>query len=386
VTAVDYLGLAGSFLESYGASHTAREIAQQPEAWRQTQKLLDAERAPIERFLAPLLADRDLRIILTGAGSSAYIGQCLAPTLLRHSGRRVEAIATTDLVAAPRTYLQQDVPTLLVSFARSGGSPESVAAVEIADQCLARCHHLVITCNREGELYRRAQGNESRLALALPDLTHDQGFAMTSSFSSMYYAALAIFCGIGHYAGRVEAIAGAARRAIEQHNAALRTLAAKDPARVVFLGSGALAGLAAEAALKLLELSDGAVVTLANTPLGFRHGPKTIVNAGTLVVVFVSNDSQTRKYELDLLAELRGDGVGAVLAVTAGAPTPAGDDDSLQVAEMSDATDAELLLPFAVVAQLYAFHRSLRLGLRPDTPCASGRVNRVVKGVTIHPL
>ena len=53
---------------------------------------------------------------------------------------------------------------------------------------------------------------------------------------------------------------------------------------------------------------------------------------------------------------------------------------------MSDAADAELILPFAVVAQIYAFHRALRLGLRPDTPCASGRVNRVVRGVTIHPL
>ena len=105
---------------------------------------------------------------------------------------------------------------------------------------------------------------------------------------------------------------------IEQHNAALRTLAARDPARVVFLGSGALAGLAAEAALKLLELSDGAVVTMANTPLGFRHGPKTIVNAATLVVVFRSNDPLTRRYELDLLEELRSDAVGAVLAVTAG--------------------------------------------------------------------
>jgi tagatose-6-phosphate ketose/aldose isomerase len=125
---------------------------------------------------------------------------------------------------------------------------------------------------------------------------------------------------------------------------------------------------------------------MANTPLGFRHGPKTIVNAATLVVVFVSNDSQTRKYELDLLAELRSDGVGAVLAVAAGATAPAAPGDSLQLAGISDAADAELILPYAVFAQLYAFHRSLRLGLRPDTPCASGRVNRVVKGVTIHPL
>ena len=185
MTPVDYLDLDEPFLASHGASHTAREIAQQPQAWRQTQALLSAERARLERFLEPLLAIPELRIILTGAGTSAYIGQCLAPTLLRLTGKRVEAIATTDLVSAPRTYLQRDVPTLLVSFARSGGSPESVAAIDLADQCLIRCHHLVITCNRQGELYRRAQGNDSRLALVLPELTHDQGFAMTSSFSSM---------------------------------------------------------------------------------------------------------------------------------------------------------------------------------------------------------
>jgi tagatose-6-phosphate ketose/aldose isomerase len=386
VTALDYLDLAGPFLESHGAHHTAREIAQQPEAWRQTQSLLTAERARLERFLAPLLASRDLRIILTGAGSSAYIGQCLAPTLLQHTGKRVEAIATTDLVAAPRSYFQRDVSTLLVSFARSGGSPESVAAVELADQCLARCHHLVITCNREGELYRRCQGNDSRLALALPDLTHDQGFAMTSSFSSMYYAALALFCGIGHFAGRVEAIARSARCVIAQHSTALQALAARDPARVVFLGSGAMAGLAAEAALKLLELSDGAVVTMANSPLGFRHGPKTIVNSATLVVVFMSNDSRTLRYEQDLLEELLRDSVGSVLAVSARALAPAPPGDWLQLAGMDDLVDAELILPFAVIAQLYAFHRSLRLGLRPDTPCASGHVHRVVRGVTIHPL
>ena len=53
---------------------------------------------------------------------------------------------------------------------------------------------------------------------------------------------------------------------------------------------------------------------------------------------------------------------------------------------MSAAEDSELVLPFALVAQLFAFHSSLRLRLRPDTPCASGRVHRVVKGVTIYPL
>ena len=44
------------------------------------------------------------------------------------------------------------MPTLLVSFARSGDSPESVAAAELADQLLSDVHHLVLTCNADGRL------------------------------------------------------------------------------------------------------------------------------------------------------------------------------------------------------------------------------------------
>ena len=387
MNAVQYLGLSEPFLAAHGAGLTAREIARQPDAWGQTHSLLSTERQRIDAFLKPLLALDNLRIILTGAGSSAYIGQCLAPELLRTLGKRVEAIATTDLVSGPRDYLQRDVPTLLVSFARSGASPESVAAVTLADQCLERCHHLIITCNPDGELYRQALGKPSRLALLLPAITHDQGFAMTASFSSMYYAALAIFAGIDRYAARIGAIAQAASALIERHNQQLKTLAERNFERVVFLGSRGFAGLAAEAALKLLELTDGAVVATANSPLGFRHGPKTIVNQATLVVVFVSNDALARRYEIDLLQELRADAAaGGLLAVAAREPAPPQAFDWLVVPDIQAAEDSELVLPYVIAAQLYAFHRSLQLGNAPDTPCASGRVNRIVKGVAIYPL
>jgi tagatose-6-phosphate ketose/aldose isomerase len=261
-----------------------------------------------------------------------------------------------------------------------------VAAIELADQCLKRCHHLIITCNPDGGLYRRSLGNRARLALLLPAITHDQGFAMTSSFSSMLYAALAIFSGIDGYAGRIQHIARAASTFIDRHTGQLRSLATKDYQRVVFLGSRGFAGLAAEAALKLLELTDGAVIAVANTPLGFRHGPKTIVNRATLVVVFVSNDPLARKYELDLLQELHTDAAaGGLLAITAQPPATT-HVDWAQVPDLQAAGDTELILPFVIVAQLYAFHRSLQLGNSPDTPCASGRVNRIVKGVAIYPL
>jgi tagatose-6-phosphate ketose/aldose isomerase len=74
---------------------------------------------------------------------------------------------------------------------------------------------------------------------------------------------------------------------------------------VVYLGSGPLEALAKEAALKILELTGGEVLSVANSALGFRHGPKAMVNRETLVLMFRSSDPLARRYEGDLLEELR---------------------------------------------------------------------------------
>jgi len=357
---------------------TRREILQQPDTLRATHALLASQRADIETFLAPLLARPNLRIVLIGAGTSAFIGTCLAATLARATGRRVEAIPTTDIVSAPDLYLEADTPTLSVSFGRSGNSPESIAAVELIDARIADAHHLIITCNAEGALAHRAGGNAH--VVTLPESTHDRGFAMTSSFSAMTYAALAIFSGIESLETRIEPIAAAVDRllAIEPRMAAL---AARGFRRVVYLGSGSFQGLAREAALKLLELTDGATATLFDTTLGFRHGPKTFVDRDTLVVVFVSNDPLTRAYDRDMIEELLADGVaGAVLAVSAQGEIG----DTIAVGGLDAAADGDLLFPFIVPAQLFALHASLARGLTPDTPNTTGTVNRVVQGVRIH--
>ncbi len=336
-------------------------------------------------FLAPLLAQPDLRIILTGAGSSAFIGECLAPILLRQLGRRVEAIATTDLLSGPQQYLQPAVPTLLVSFGRSGSSPESVAVVELAEALLERSHQLVFTCNEQGTLYRRCRERERSLAILLPPETHDQSFAMTSSFSSMLLAAWLVFSNLRAPPPGIERIAASAQALLGQHNATLRRLAARKFSRVVFLGSNGLKGLAREAALKLLELTDGRVVAAHDSPLGFRHGPKTIITSDTLLFVLLANDPYTRAYDLDLLRELRADArAGQIVALTARAGDAAMHGDHLLIADLADADDGVLALPYVVCAQLYAFHRALSLGNSPDQPSASGTVSRVVSGVTIH--
>ena len=377
------LGRDEAELQALGALFTAREIAQQPAMLRKTQAGLLARKNALDSFLRPLLDRAATRVILTGAGTSAFIGECLAPYLAAKLPCRVEAIATTDLVAAPYLYFEPGTPTLLVSFARSGNSPESVAALDLANQFVGEIHHLAVTCNPDGALARKVGTAGSGMAILLPEETHDQSFAMTSSFSCMTYAALAALSGIDGI--RVDRMARAVEAVITEQTAAMTALAARRYERVVYLGSHIFKGLAREAALKLLELTDGGMIAAFDSPLGFRHGPKTIVNDRTLVVVFLSNDAYTRRYDLDLLEEIRRDGkAGGVLAMSGhDEGIPAGVDRIL-VPAMEDAHDVDLLFAFIAAPQIFAFEESIRRGLSPDSPNVSGTVNRVVQGVRIH--
>ena len=385
-TAGDGAAIDPARLAALGGQLTAAEILQQPAVWGQIESQATQYGGALDSFLAPLLALPELRIVLTGAGTSAFIGELLAPAMLATTARRVEAIATTDLVSGPQRYFQPGAPTLLVSFARSGSSPESVAAVALADQLLPRVWHLVITCNPEGLLYRENRGRANVFTVLLPDATHDRGFAMTTSFTSMLIAAALAFGAIARASDAIAAMSHAAADVLARAMPLLHGLVARRFQRVVYLGSNELKALAREAALKLLELTDGQVVALFDSPLGFRHGPKTIVDAQTLVVVLLSNDPQARRYDLDLLRELRNDGrAGRVLALSAQHDLAAGD-DVFVLANAAAAADVALALPMIVFCQVFALLQSLALGIRPDTPSVSGTVNRVVSGVTIYPL
>jgi tagatose-6-phosphate ketose/aldose isomerase len=387
---MNILGHPLATLETAGGSWTAREIAHQPAVWKEIEGVMTREAGALRAFLDPLLVRRDLRIVLTGAGTSAFVGECLAPAQKRRTQLRVDAVATTDLVGSPDYALERGVPTLLVSFARSGNSPESVAALTLAEQGVADCHHLIVTCNAEGDLYRQGQRLRKAHVVLLPEETNDRGFAMTSSFTGMMLAAALAFDLLPQ--DRPAALAGWAAHVLDAGLPLIARLARSGFERVVYLGGDAFKGLAREAALKLLELSDGKVVALAETPLGFRHGPKTIVNGRTLVVMFLANDPYARRYEMDVLRELRADGVaGRVVALHAGAVqagamhTDAVLADAVTVPDATGASDLALCFPYAVFAQAFAFLQSLTLGLRPDTPNARGVVNRVVQGVSIYP-
>ena len=373
-------------LNNINGIYTAKEICHQPEKWLQTFEKIESEKEAIHHFLQPILGKSNLRIVMTGAGTSAFAGQVVAPYLSRVSGRRFEAISTTDIVAAPKEYLAEQVPTLIVSFARSGNSPESVAAVELGNQMLEECYHLFLTCNPEGHLARMTKNQANIFSLLMPGGTNDKGFAMTSSFTSMMLSVICIFNQDRKNAEFVQFISQQAERLVDQYSEEIKSLANQDCERVVFLGSASMKGLAEEAALKLLELTAGQIMATYDTPLGFRHGPKSMVNDKTIVFVLMSNDQYTRKYDLDLLAELRRDQQAMqVIAITDLPDEATSQGEVIVTGDTSGINTVWQSFPVIVLAQMFALYKSVKLGITPDNPCPTGEVNRVVQGVTIHP-
>ncbi|MEZ2380216.1 SIS domain-containing protein [Enterobacter sp. RCC_40] len=366
---------------------TEEEIRQQPASWIRSLNNIDNLRGSIDNFLTPLLRKRELRIVLTGAGTSAFIGDIISPWLASHTGKNITAVPTTDLVTNPMDYLSAAHPLLLVSFARSGNSPESVAAVELANQCVPECYHLSITCNEAGSLYQTAVNSDNAYALLMPAETHDRGFAMTSSITTMMASCLAVFAPETINSHTFRDVADRCQTILTSLGDFSQSVFGNDPwKRIVYLGSGGLQGAARESALKVLELTAGKLAAFYDSPTGFRHGPKSLVDRETLVVVFVSSHPYTRQYDLDLLAELRRDRQAMrVVAIAAETDPVVEAGPHILLPPARTFIDMEQAFCFLMYAQVFALSQSLRVGNTPDTPSASGTVNRVVQGVVIHP-
>ena len=378
-------------LKSLGADITTGEIRQQPELWEDTYRIYAENKAAIEEFLAAANAMGEGRtsVIFTGAGTSDYVGDTVAP-YLRHVGDTdtydFKPIATTDIVSAPRDFLRAEDPTVLVSFARSGNSPESLAAVEVARAYVKNIKFLNITCAPEGKLAVESADDPDALTLLIPR-ANDKGFAMTGSYSCMALLSTLIFdpASDGEKRAWVDEAAAMGREVVEREGEIAAYLAG-DFNRVTYLGSGAYVGLAQEAQLKILELAHGLVATSWDSCMGYRHGPKSFVDEKTLVFVFVNNDAYTRQYDLDILNEIAGD---EIAQKTIAIQQDAGElfsGESFTFAGSPELPEAYLALPFVMVAQVVSLLNSVRVGNTPDTPSPTGTVNRVVKGVIIHPF
>ncbi|CAM3907030.1 SIS domain-containing protein [Mesobacillus zeae] len=382
--------LSNEKLTSLGATITTTEIKQQPGLWDQTYSLYTKKHAEIHAFLKKLSKQHDrIRVIFTGAGTSAYVGDTVLPYLKGRVDEKqweMQSIPTTTLVSNPYEFLKAEIPTLLVSFARSGNSPESVAAVELAEQIVKNFYQLTITCAKEGELAKRAKDDDHNLLLLMPEGANDQGFAMTGSYTCMTLTALLVFDSLlAEEKGEIVQTICQIGDSVLSREEDIKKIIERDFDRIIYLGSGSFEGVAREAQLKILELTAGKIVTAFDSSLGFRHGPKSFVNEKALVFVFVSNHPYTRQYDHDMLVELQRDNIASyICAVEVDGKMNYDGNTFLFVEKAQSIPDAYLALPFVMIGQAISLLASIKVGNTPDTPSPTGTVNRVVKGVTIH--
>jgi tagatose-6-phosphate ketose/aldose isomerase len=384
------LGLSTADLITSGANFTAQEISQQPGLWENTYQLALSNKKPISSFLQNLFVKPNLEIIFSGAGTSAFIGDCLKGLFQKNTQLRTRAIATTDIVTHPHYYFSKQNPTLLVSFARSGDSPESIAAFHLANQFCNPIYHLIITCNQHGRLAIDANDKKS-LVLVLPPEANDQGLAMTGSFTSMLLLAILIskISNIEAVEEEITSLCRYGRKIIHDYAVPLKAICELPFERAVFLGSGALMGCAEECHLKLQELTDGCVISKFDSFLGFRHGPKAVINPKTLMIYLFSSDCYVLQYEKDLLQSVNGGERGLYSIAVLESDQPNVDVNLKLILNPIDNKKIDPdFLPVCnvLVGQMLGFYKSLQLGLQPDTPSKSGTITRVVRGVRIYPF
>jgi tagatose-6-phosphate ketose/aldose isomerase len=379
-------GYDKNILVDLGAFQTASEIASQPSLWLKAYQMMKKNIGSLQAFLHEALAEAD-KIVLTGAGTSAYIGLSLQGVFSRKLNIQTMAIATTELVSHPQDYFFKRETVLLISFARSGNSPESTAAVVLADKLCKRCFHIVITCDAEGQL-ARYRSDSLKHVLVLPPEANDKSLAMTGSYTSMllYGFLVARSSEIDALKPQIDRLHHYGSTILDRYASRLKEIATLNFSRAVFLGSGPLYGTATESQLKLQELTDGAIICKSDSYLGFRHGPKAVTNENTLMVFILSNNPYVQQYEKDLVLSMKkGKKPLYTLAIYESPVEGMEFDFGIQLSGTGNYLDEELLTICDVLpGQLLGFYKSLALGFKPDNPSESGAISRVVENVTIY--
>ncbi|QNI33756.1 SIS domain-containing protein [Alloacidobacterium dinghuense] len=354
--------------------YTFQEIMQQPDLWLNT---VERVRAAVEQLnLTTRLAN--VRVLLTGAGTSAYAAASIAA-----AWPRAVAVPTTDLLVDAERYLaDMDV---VISLARSGNSPESAAVVKRVRAVRPEILQLAITCNEESTL---SQSGLDGL-IVLDPKTNDRSLVMTSSFSNLVLAGLAL-ARSDEIASTVGAVSKRVAELLPSINISCERISADVRDRVVILASSPFRGWTCEAGLKLLEMTAGHFSVVTESFLGLRHGPMSFVKPQTLVLCLLSNDPVRRMYEVDLIRELRAKKIGRLVGITQATEenaAEAGDLFDNVLPAVAPHLPDDLRTSFEIVTpQLLGYHLSLSIGLNPDNPSPDGIINRVVQGVRIYPV
>jgi tagatose-6-phosphate ketose/aldose isomerase len=366
-----------------GLLYTPAEIAQQPASWWTTHRIFEEFRNELTAFLQQAHAEK-WTIYLVGAGTSDYVGRSIADLLRNRWRCEVAVVPSTDLLTNRDDLVIPGRNYLWISFSRSGDSPEGVAVLEQALSSLPQVRHLVVSCNQSGQMAKLAQENQSCLAVLLDDSVNDRSLAMTSSFTNMvlFGQLLAHLWDAENFEETLNFMSQAADYLLNEGAELASSLAHQKYSRACFVGAGALGAVSRESALKMLELTSGGVLTMYETTLGLRHGPMSALNMETLFTAYLSADAKRRRYDSDLLKEIRAKQIVRTIAV---------------IGDRDDASDYSLYCPAfdklddayrppvdVIWGQLLGLFSSIELGLKPDSPSPKAVINRVVEKFAIY--
>jgi len=335
---------------------THPEISSQSEALRSAWEQLDVQSNWIETYLK----DESYReVIFIGSGSSYYQAQIMAAAYRRLLGRAASAQPSSELMLF-REHATIPGKKLLVGVSRSGESSEVVLALN-AVKDLPDWNICGITCYAESRMGKMAE------CLVSPKGA-EQSVVMTKSFSSMTYmmqAAIAKASGNEQAIQEMKAVPELQEPVVALSDQLAKQITEENPLflNYVYLGMGPMTGLSQEACLKIKEMSN--VWTEAFGTLEFRHGPKSIIENGSLVVLLLSE--QGRSYELRVAEEMKEYGAKVVILTAEAGEDTAFADYVLETRGRTSSDDARCTL-YLPLLQYLGYYTALKKNVNPDEP------------------
>ena len=348
-------------------THTRREIAEQPEAIRKTLLGLANRDVPISIVNAR-------RVLICACGSSYYAGMLARSWFENLAGMRVDLEIASELSTRPMIDMDGTVAVLI---SQSGETADTLAALDTLQAAKIPTVAVVNVersqiANRVDVLWPTSAGREI-------------GVAATKTFTTQVTALGALALRIATLKGTLALeLEHGLRRELdgmgigiakilesESHIAAIAAEIASAQS-CLFLGRGPDFAVAAEAALKLKELS---YIHAEAYPAGeLKHGPIAIIHKGLPVIASTGQGPLLAK-TLSNLAEVKARGAKTILITE-------------QAANIEGDADHTILVPsgspyvspiYRVVAlQLLAFHVAKALDLDIDKP------RNLAKSVTVE--
>ncbi len=327
----------------------------QPRSW---QAAIDAVARHQIALQAIFQRNADRPVLFVGCGSPYYLNLSAAATFRELTGRWALAAPASEVLYNIPNVLPGAAAPLVIAVSRSGETSELVAACKLLKEQRG-CPVVAITVTEHTTLSRISDET-----VYIPDAA-EQSVAQTRSFAAMLVAtlaAVALAAGRPDLIAELQTVAGQGDAYLQRIDAPIAQLIGHGYDRMFFLGSGLRHGLAHEGSLKMKEMS------LSNSEpfhfMEFRHGPQSMIDAGTLVVGLVSQ--QASAAETRVLSEMAAMG-GAVIAIQPDqVPTGALRYSTVQLpAGYSEVAGLVYYMP---VLHLLAYHQAMRKGLNCDSP------------------